>query len=539
MSEANNVQVDPVDVSAGERKDLLDLVEEKGRDRAHRKLPKGQVPKILLPYQQRWHTDLSVVRFCVKSRRIGFSWGCIAAEGALEAARVNGMSQYYMGYNLGMAAENIGDALAFAEIYGVAASSIDVTREREVLGERKQDITKYKLTFASGHVYEALSSAPWNWRGRQGHARIDEAAHHRDLAETIKGALAFRLWGGRVDIISTHDGEENPFNLLDLDIVAGKLPWSRHHIDFDRALAEGLYKRICLVTGKTWSPEAERDFRDEAFADYPDQADANEELLCIPKRGSGAYIPRILLENCHDKRIPIVRLGKPADYVLNPDRIDETRRWLADAVKPVIDNLPGQRSVYGQDFGRDGDLSVIWVLQEDGPGHWRQAFSLELRRLPFDVQALIRDYVLSNIPLLHHAKFDARGNGQSHAEGALQKFGAQRVECVKATAEWYSTWFPKYKAAYEDKSITVNASEDVIADHRRVVQVKGRPTMDDGRDKGSDGEYRHGDSAVAGLLAWAATHQEGQPPAGASIDSTADAYAPEAARGRRRAHMFR
>ena len=34
--------------------------------------------------------------------------------------------------------------------------------------------------------------------------------------------------------------------------------------------------------------------------------------------------------------------------------------------------------------------------------------------------------------------------------------------------------------------------EDVITDHRRVILKNGYPTMDDRRDKGTDGFYRHG-----------------------------------------------
>jgi phage FluMu gp28-like protein len=546
---ADEVTTESVSIPEGEKRDLLDLVKETQLDRG--KLPAGlAVPKILLPYQAKWHMDESVVRIAVKSRRIGFSWGSIAAEGTLEAAKQNGgMSQFYMGYNLGMAAENIGDAAKFSEIYGVAVSHISVAREREtmqqvdqsgVVGERKQDITRYKITFKSGHVYEALSSAPWNWRGRQGHARIDEAAFHRNLGEVIKGALAFRLWGGRIDVISTHNGEDNDFNLLVRDIEAGKLNWSLHKIDFDQALADGLYQRICLVGGKKWSPELEREFRDQAFADYPDQADANEELLCIPKKGSGVYMPRVLIENCQDNRIPTLRLQKPVEYVTNPDRLDETDAWIRDNLKPIIDSMPNtQRSIYGQDFGRSGDLSVTWVMQEDSPKHWRQSFAFEGRNLPFDVQARIRDYILDNIPHFYHASFDARGNGQSHAEAAMQKKGQFRVSCIMATQQWYAEWFPKYKSMYEGKYFSVVGGEDVITDHRRVILQKGNPTMDPGRDKGSDGGYRHGDSAVAGLMVSHSANQEGQPAAGESVESNQDTYAPSAMSHRRRVSMYR
>ena len=100
----------------------------------------------------------------------------------------------------------------------------------------------------------------------------------------------------------------------------------------------------------------------------------------------------------------------------------------------------------------------------------------------------------------------------------MQKYGASKVECVMASPKWYGEWFPKYKRAYEDQSITVPESEDIIADHRLVVLNKGVPGMSDKRVKGSDGKYRHGDSAVAGVLAWAAARTEGEPAFGASVN---------------------
>jgi phage FluMu gp28-like protein len=506
---SDSVVVESLEVSKGEKKDLLSLIDEQQALRATHKLSADQVPKILLPYQIRWHRDKSNVRICEKSRRIGFSWGCIAAEGALEAAATKGMNQYYMGYNMGMAAENIGDALAFARAYGMACSAIDISREREVIGEKRQDITRFRLNFASGHIYEALSSSPWNWRGRQGHALIDEAAFHRNLQEVIKGALAFLMWGGRVDIISTHNSEENDFYSLIRDVKLGKVPWSHHYIDFDQAIREGFYQRICLVTGKQWSAENEKKWRDEQYASYPNQEDANEELGCIPKRGSGAYFTRLLLEQCMIDDVPTLRWSKPADFVTDPNRLVETDFWIKDNLKPVIDNMTKHKTVYGQDFGRSGDLSVTWVSQQRDPLRWTQAFALELHNIPFDVQARIRNYILKNVPMLHHAAFDARGNGQSHAEGALQNCSYGQVSCIMATAATYIEYYPKYHQALQERTHLIGRNEDVITDHRRVVLRKGNPTMDDGHDKGQNGEQRHGDSATAGLMLHIATMADG------------------------------
>ncbi len=538
MSESSSIAVDDVqteyiEMGKGEKADAFDLIEEMQQQRVTRNLKAVEVPKILLPHQMRWNADMSKVRILEKSRRVGASWGNYAAEGALEAAKNNGMSQYYMGYNMSMAAENIGDVKFFAQAYGLVASEISVSKERAVIKDKTRDIITYKVKFASGWVYEALSSNPFNWRSRQGHARIDEAGHVVDLEEIINGALAYKLWGGRISIAGTHNGEDSQFNQYLREVKAGKLPWSHHYIDFDGALKEGFYKRVCLVTGKEWSPKAEAKYRSEAFADYPSEERANEELLCIPRASSGFYFTRLLLEQCAPKKddpIPILAYRKEDEEVLNDMRLKDAKTWCDDVLKPILDAMPGLRSVLGKDFGRSGDLSYIRVMQDIGGAQWRVAFDLELRNIPFDVQLLILFYIIDRLPLFHHAKFDARGNGQAEAEAALQKYGAQRIECVMFTTKWYAEHFPKYRNAYEGKNIIAPATEDLIADHRRVVLKKGIPGMDKGKDRGSDGKDRHGDGAVAGVLAWGATEVEGQPPAGTSVndDNIQDTYMPKA-----------
>ena len=58
---ADEVSSESISIPDGEKQDLLDLVREKQQDRG--KLPSSlAIPKILLPYQARWHLDESVVR---------------------------------------------------------------------------------------------------------------------------------------------------------------------------------------------------------------------------------------------------------------------------------------------------------------------------------------------------------------------------------------------------------------------------------------------------------------------------------------------
>jgi phage FluMu gp28-like protein len=485
-------------------------------------------PAVLLSYQQAWVADRADVAVWEKSRRIGASW-CDASDSVLEASAEGGQDVMYIGYSEDMTREYIDDCAMWARAFQRAAGAIEETLFEDVDADGdSRRIKAFRIEFASGFKILALSSRPRSIRGKQGKVTIDEAAFHDDLPGLIKAAMAMLIWGGRVRLLSSHNGEDNPFNLLVKDIRAGKLPYSLHRTTFTDALDAGLFARVQLILGARLKQQTRAEWEAAIRAQYGEGA--AEELDCIPAMGSGVYLPRTLVEHCQSDACVVIRWAKPPEWMLNSRRIEETDRWIADVLKPAVDSLPNVRSVLGRDFGRSGDLSVEGVLQEIAPRRWRATLTVELRRIPFDVQEKINLWLVANLPLFHHAKYDARGNGQQLAETALQKFGVSRIECVMATPTWYAEHFPSYKGALEGRTIELPRDEDEIADHRRVVLKNGYPTMDAGTDKGSDGEQRHGDRVIARVLAWAATRTEavpiefqalGQRRLGAAIDALA------------------
>lgn len=469
----------------------------------------AQAPVVLLSYQQAWVGCVDDVALWEKSRRIGASW-CTASDAVLTAAAAEGMDALYIGYSEDMTREFIDDCAMWARAFSYAAAEMRefIFEDTDEEGDTRE-IKAFRIEFASGFKVLALSSRPRSIRGKQGLIIIDEAAFHDDLPGLMKAAMAMLIWGGRVRLLSSHNGEDNPFNLLIKDVRAGKLPYKIFTTTFSQAIAAGLYKRVALVMGERLKEKTAAEWEEKIRAQYG--SDAAEELDCIPRMGSGVYIPRTLVERCQRDGIPVVRYAKPMEWMLNDKRLDEAKAWLADVLKPRIDALERLRTVFGLDFGRSGDLSYISVMQLISAGKWREGFALELRRIPFDVQQLIVFFLIDELPLFFHSKFDARGNGQQLAEAALQKAGPSRVECVMASPSWYAANFPPYKAALEDQSVEIAKGEDVIADHRRVILKNGFPSMDDGRDKGSDGDYRHGDGVIARVMAWAATKCEAVP----------------------------
>lgn len=81
----------------------------------------------------------------------------------------------------------------------------------EVLRDEDKDVLTFVIRFSSGFRISALSSRPSNLRGKQGKVTIDETAFHEKLGELLEAPMALWLWGGRVHVISTHNGEANAF----------------------------------------------------------------------------------------------------------------------------------------------------------------------------------------------------------------------------------------------------------------------------------------------------------------------------------------
>jgi phage FluMu gp28-like protein len=432
----------------------------------------------------------------------------MAAEAVLTAATADGgMNVWYVGYNRDMTLEWINDCASWAESMNVAASAM----EEEVLTDEDRNIQAFRIKFASGHRITALSSRPSNLRGKQGLVVIDEAAFHDALGELLKAALALLIWGGKVAIVSTHDGVENPFNDLVEDCRAKRRPYSLHRITFDQALEEGLYKRICLKRGLLWSAEAEAKWRAGIRKDYG--PDAEEELDCIPKGGGGAYLPRALIEKAMRAPGEVIRLTKGDAFGQGSDesRQGEIAEWLEIVLAPILLAINGQASSYGFDFGRSGDLSVLCVLQETVFMGYGCPLLLELRNIPFRQQEQILFKVVDSLPNFNSGAHDARGNGQYLAEVASQRYGADRIESVMLSTEWYRQHMPPLKAAFEDATLTLPRDADVLGDLRSILVDKGVAKVSDRRTRGADGGQRHGDAAVALALAFAAARRECAP----------------------------
>lgn len=454
----------------------------------------------LLPYQSAWVTDTSRVKVWEKSRRIGASYG-EAFDSVMQAAlsrAEGGQSTYYLSYNKEMTQQFIKDCGFWAKVVNAAASDM----EEVVLRDEDKDITVYRIRFASGFDIWGLPSEARSLRSKQGRVIIDEAAFVDDLPELLKAANALLMWGGCVRIISTHNGDDNPFNELIQDIRAGKKDYSLHRTTLDDALDDGLYRRICQVSGQDWSLAKENQWRTDLVADYGDGAD--EELFCVPSSGTGAYLTRNMIESVMDPAIPVIRWTPPAadfvDWELSLADM-ETESWCWEHLEPLLSELdPALRSYFGEDFGRSGDLTVIHPLQEQASLNLITPFILELRDCPFRTQRQILFFVADRLPRFSGGALDARGNGQALAEEARQRFGADRIAEVMLSEAWYREHMPKLKSQFEDRTWNLPRDSQILDDYRALKIVRGVARVPDVRTQ-TDAGKRHGDAAVAGALA--------------------------------------
>lgn len=473
----------------------------------------SDVPAVLLSYQKTWVEDDSDFKVAEKSRRTGLTWA-EASDDVLVAgsqATAGGQNVYYIGYNMDMAIEYIEACAMWARMFDQAAGAIEEGEEVFKDGQDEKAIKTYTIRFASGFRIVALSSRPANLRGKQGIVVIDEAAFHGQLDELLKAAIALLMWGGKVRVISTHDGVDNPFNELIQAIRAGQRSGSVHRITFDEACAQGLYRRVCLRMSKPWTADGEAEWKASIRKTYGEAA--TEELDVVPSQGSGSWLSGVLIE-ARMVRTPVLRYTCPAGFEREPDayRQGVIQEWLDLEVKPLLEDLdPRLQSVMGEDFGRSGDLTVITPAQIGQNLTRRIPFMLELRNMPHRQQEQILFYVCDRLPNFVKAAVDARGNGSAVAEFLAQKYGYGCIDQVMLSETWYREQMPPLKAAFEDATIEVPRDKDIAADLRMVKLIRGVARVPDARATGKDGGQRHGDAAISIALMHFASRHPGAP----------------------------
>jgi phage FluMu gp28-like protein len=414
------------------------LVSIEAAEASFERLPRGD---LLLPYQQHAVARLmSGVSLLVieKSRRIGLTWG-LAAHAVLKAAATSaagGMNVWYMGYDQEMAREFIDACAMWARALGIAAEAAD----EEVLSDPEGDVQAFRLRCASGFKIVGMPSVARALRGKQGLVILDEAAFHKDLAEVLKAAMALLMWGGQVVVVSTHDGTTNAFNVLLDDIRAGRRKGEALTITFNDAIEQGLYERIALAASIKQRPILPKEeWIEDIRASYAE--DAEEELDCIPKAGSGSFLDPAALSACeHDDA------GRPELYT-------------------------GGLYYLGRDVARRRDLAVIHGYELVGDVLWLRDRWVK-KNARFDEQDAEMDWCIANRRLTA-GWIDQTGMGEKVVEDAQARHGEDRITGVMFTGPNRLDLALSLKARVEACKIRIPPRPELRTDMRAIKRQGG------------------------------------------------------------------
>ncbi len=476
---------------------------------------------LLMAHQKAWVADQSDLKVAEKGRRTGVTWAEAFSSVLTASAKrsAGGDDVYYIGDTKDKGREFINTCAKFAakiasELLTVEEFLFDDMQED---GSSKQ-ITAWRITFASGFRITALSSNPANIRGLQGIVIIDEAAFHANVAKVLEACLALSIWGGKIRIISTHNGTLNAFNTLIKEVREGKIPGTVHHIPFDDAVAGGLYERVCAVRGWTPSPDGKRAWYNKIRNLYGSRTEAmREELDAIPREGDGTMLALALIEAAQQEEYKVARWAPPppAGALAFVDWPEELRRahmalWIAEHVQPVLETFPADTlCAIGGDFAMRQDRAAYAVGYTARNLHRHVPLLVELRECPYDQQKQLLFHIgvfLRDRRRLQGGVLDANGNGMVLAQESRQKFGAERIVELMPSDAWSREMTPKFAAAFGDRTIHLPADIDVRDDLHQFRLVRGVGKIpSDVRTEGTDGGRRHGDAGVALLNFYAAT----------------------------------
>ncbi|PZP64190.1 MAG: hypothetical protein DI597_00815 [Pseudoxanthomonas spadix] len=453
-----------------------------------------------------------------KGRRTGITFA-FALDSTITAATRKadgGDNVYYIGDTKEKGLEFIGYCAKFARVIA-RAQNTGISGIEEFLFEdqdengRSRQITAYRIRFASGFQITALSSRPANIRGLQGLVIIDEAAFHPDVQGVLDAATALLIWGGRIVVISSHNGRSNPFNQFCTDIENGRYGKNAavFTCTFDDAVENGLFERACWMRGETPTAESKVEWYADIRNGYgPRKAAMREELDAIPRDGNGVLLPGVWIEEAMREERPVLRLALDDDFAGKPpiEREAWMAAWIVFNVNPLLDELNKQsRHVLGYDFARHRHFSVMVPMEIEQNMRRRVPFVLELHKVPTRQQEQLLWHINERLPRWSGEAIDATGSGETIAEYTGDRFGS-RVHQVKLNRQWYGLWMPKLIQGFEDRQIDVPRDATLGDDLRAVENVDGIPqVVKETRDIKDPDLHRHGDFAVALCLAWFAS----------------------------------
>jgi phage FluMu gp28-like protein len=307
----------------------------------------------------------------------------------------------------------------------------------------------------------AMSSNPRRFRSKGGDVGLSELAFHDDERGMYDAAQPCIMWGGRLRVITTHNGENSFFNqgiirpakrAASGEVVKDLLPFSIHRVTILDAVQDGLVEKI-NETKKTQYAREQFVQRLRAMCRNEDQW--NQEYMAIPSTDSSAFLPYELIEKCEDDRA-----GRPEHFGEGPryvgmdvgesnnpsviywgERVGDVL-WVRERIRLVgaplhqlermfVDRLNHPRTVRGcvdgtglgtqigqaaERTGRGESIKFTVPVKDELASPVRGVFEDQRVRIPRDPQSRHDLHSVRMILAANHPRFDAANTKTGHAD---------------------------------------------------------------------------------------------------------------------------
>jgi phage FluMu gp28-like protein len=269
------------------------------------------------------------------------------------------------------------------------------------------------------------------------------------------------MWGNRVRIRSTHNGDDSFFNKLVKEVKKGESGtmknWTPFKITIDDAIKEGLVDKIL---GHKASKNEIKTFLEDAFSGMTQEA-IDEEFHCIPNSSSQNHVLALELITAVER-----------DNIL-----DE-----------ILSGIKGDIYV-GMDVGRFNNPSVIWVLEKLGELLYTRKV-ICMKNTPWAQQREQLNSVLSH-PNFRRCCIDNSAMGTELFENAQQTYGSMKVEGIKFTASVKDSLVSYLIMMVEDRKVLIPRSKTIRED---FYSLKGIRTLSGNTRYETDSAYAEDDT---------------------------------------------
>jgi len=300
----------------------------------------GRDGGLLYPYQQRWLEDHARFKIGMFSRQTGKTF-----TATLEII-LHCLEQEAQGRKARWVILSRGERQAKEAMEEGCKRHLQALHLAcEVLEKPFDTHTKaLEITLPGGSRITALPANPDTARGFSANVLLDEFAFHQDSRKIWQALFPVISAGHLLRVVSTPNGKGNKFYELMTDSGLAAI-WSRHIVDIDQAVADGLPRDIAALKAginddDAWAQEYELQWLDEA----------------------SAWLSYDLINGCEDAG--------------------------ATMAAPLV--APVGRSYLGVDIGTRYDLFVIWALEEVGDVLWTREI-IARQRISFAEQDALLD----------------------------------------------------------------------------------------------------------------------------------------------------